>query len=465
MKKTKILMSIFISTSILLGGVINAGAKVSSYVIKDNDKLYCYNLSELFEGNNFKLLSEFLDKSKEKNIYMINDDEIAKYLDYEVLKTNERNFGKYFDYKTFAIINSGIEKPKFLYDRVEKNNEITNRLNISGENLNIDFSKEQLDKFDDVNITGKNITINNLDLKGSIYINTNQSGNITLNNVKSNSVNIINAPKEDIDFVNVISDKLVMASKKGTSINLKGNSKIKETLIQESSKLTNVLGDFGLVTLDIENKEANRVELNGEFKSLVVNEGKELILGKHAKIDEIKAKSNIEIVREANAVISSVITDINVIVKNSIRSIDKNEIILTNNSSNVSNTNSGSSIITNNEIKSNESKEKPSNNENNPNTNKPDTNPNNNIDKTLNVIDKDKSCIMNIQLVNYAVIVLKEGTISDYKFFIDNSEIQPIKVNDEGTILKFEILNRKNKELKIVKSEKMEKFELKYRQY
>ena len=42
-----------------------------------------------------------------------------------------------------------------------------------------------------------------------------------------------------------------MNSKNGTSVNLKGNSKLKETAIQQSSKLNNVLGDFGLVTLDI----------------------------------------------------------------------------------------------------------------------------------------------------------------------------------------------------------------------
>lgn len=479
MKKAKILMSVFVSTSILLGGVINANAKVSSYIIKDNDKLYNYDLSELFAGNNFKLLSEFLDKSKEKNIAMINDDEVMKYLDYEVLKNNERSFGKYFDYKTFVTISNGLEKPKFLYDRVEKNNEISNRLNISGENLNIDFSKEQFDKFDDVNVTGKNITISNLDLKGSVYINTNQSGNITLNNVKSSSVNIINAPKEDIDLVNVISDKLVMNSKNGTIVNLKGNSKLKETAIQESSKLNNVLGDFGLVTVDIKNKEVNKVELNGEFKNLVVNNGKDLILGKEAKIKEIKANSNIDIVRDAKAVINNVVKDKKVIVKNSIKTIDKKETTASNNSSNGSKNNSGSNITAeannssknnenknnesnsgskNGEIKNNEPKEKPTTNDNN---NKPDTN----IDKVLNVIDKDKSCIMNIQLVNYAVIVLREGTISDYKFFIDDSEIKPTKVNDEGTILKFEVQNRKNKELRVVKGEKTEKFVLKYKQY
>lgn len=463
MKKTKILMSIFVSTSILLGGVINANAKVNSYIIKDNDKLYNYNLSELFASNNFKLLSEFLDKSKEKNIYMVNDEEVAKYFDYETLKNNERNYGKYFDYKTFTTISNGLEKPKFLYDRVEKNNEISNRLNITGENLNIDFSKEQFDKYDDVNITGKNISISNLDFKGNVYINTNQSGNITLNNVKSSSLNIVNAPKEDIDLVNVMSDKLVMTSRNGTSINLKENSKIKETVIQESSKLNNVLGDFGLVTLDIKNKEANRVELNGEFKNLVVNNGKDLLLGKEAKINEIKANSNIDIFRDAKAVIKNVIKDKKAIVKNSIKESDKKEIISTSNSSNTSKNNSGNNIATesNNSSKNNESKEKPATNDNS----RPDTNSNNNVDKALNVIDKDKSCIMNIQLVNYAVIVLSEGTINDYKFFIEGSEVKPVKVNDEGTILKVEIQNRKNKELKVVKNEKTDKFVLKYKQY
>lgn len=443
MKKTKILMSILVSTSILLGGVINANAKVNSYIIKDNDKLYNYNTSDLFSGNNFKLISEFFDKVKEKNISMVSDDESSKFLDYQVLKNNETNIGKYFDYNTFVTISKGLEKPRYLYDRVEKNNEIINKLNISGDNLNVDFSKEQFDKFDDVTITGKNIIISNLDFKGNLEINTNQSGKLTLNTVKSNSINIINAPKEDIDFVNVVADKLVMTSKNGTSVNLKENSRLKETTIKESSKLNNVLGDFGVVTLDIKNKEVNKVELNGEFNNLVINDGKDLVLGREAKINEIKANCNIEIVRDSKTVIRKVIKDKKVIVKNKIKSDDKEKTTSISNSSNSSN---------NNENKTNDLKEKPTTNDSN-------------IDKRLNVIDKDKSCIMNIQFVNYAVIVLSEGTISDYKFFIDDVEINPTKVNDEGTILKFEIQNRKNKELKVVKDEKIEKFVLKYKQY
>lgn len=477
MKKTKILMSVFVSASILLGGAIKANAKVNSYIIKDNDKLYNYNASDLFTGNNFKLLSEFLDKAKEKNISMINDDEVSKYIDYQILKSNEVNYGKYFDYKTFVTVSNGVEKPKYLYDRVEKNNEISNKLNISGENINVDFSKEQFDKFDDVTITGKNVVVNNLDLKGNLEINTTQSGNLTLNNVKSNTINVIKAPKEEIDFTNVVADKLIISSTNGANVNLKGNSQLKETTLQESSKLNNILGDFGVVVLDIKNKEDNKVELNGDFKNLVVNNGKDLVLGKEAKINEINTKANIEIVRDSKSVIKNVVKDRNIIVKNNIKANDKKDTVINNSSkgSSSSSNNSGSKVSgsdnssKNNDNKTNESKDKPTNNQNNTdnsnNTNKPDNNSNNNLDKALNVIDKDKSCIMNIQFVNYAVVVLNEGAINDYKFFIDDMEINPIKVNEEGTILKFELTNRKNKELKVVKNGKTEKFVLKYKQY
>ena len=52
----------------------------------------------------------------------------------------------------------------------------------------------------------------------------------------------------------------------------------------------------------------------GSFKNLVVNNGKDLVLGKEAKINEIKANSNIDIVRDAKAVINNVVKDKKVIV-------------------------------------------------------------------------------------------------------------------------------------------------------
>lgn len=508
MKKTKIIMSVFVSTSILLGGVVSASAKVNSYVIKNNDKLYNYNISDLFQSNNFKLLSEFLDSTKERDITMINDDELSKFIDYKVLKNNEETFGKYFDYKTFSIVNSGVDKPKYIYDRVSKNGVVVNKLNISGDNLNIDFSKENYGDFEDVTITGKNVVINNLKIKGNLDINTNQKGAIALNNVNTNSINILKAPEEAIDLVNVVTDSLILKSEEGTSINLKEKSKIKETKVQEKAKLTNILGDFGTLTVELKNKDTSKIELNGDFKNIVVNNGKNLVLGKDTKINEIKAKTDLEILKDNTATVINLIKDGNINIKTSLKpsdnknvSINQNNSSKSNNSSKANNSGSSSSGINKNENKadgsknsgnSNTSKPNESNNKgnetrpnqsnNNGSVNQNDSNkqdkdqnkpnvPDSNVskptesNKNQNFLDKDKSCIMNIQFVNYAVIVLSEGTLNDYKFFINGTQINPIKVNEEGTILKFEVDNRKDKELKVVKSDKEEKLTLKYKQY
>ncbi len=55
------------------------------------------------------------------------------------------------------------------------------------------------------------------------------------------------------------------------------------------------------------------------------------------------------------------------------------------------------------------------------------------------VIDKAKSRVSNVEQVHYGVVALTQGTASDYQFRFNGQVIAPTKVNDSGTVVKFEM--------------------------
>lgn len=58
------------------------------------------------------------------------------------------------------------------------------------------------------------------------------------------------------------------------------------------------------------------------------------------------------------------------------------------------------------------------------------------------IIHNTQSKMVTIENVDYGVLVLNQGNINDYNFFINDAKFNPTKVNDSGTVVKFE-MNRK----------------------
>lgn len=54
-------------------------------------------------------------------------------------------------------------------------------------------------------------------------------------------------------------------------------------------------------------------------------------------------------------------------------------------------------------------------------------------------IDENKTRITNVEQIHYGVLTLAEGTIEDYNFALNGQMIAPTKVNDQGSIIKFEV--------------------------
>lgn len=70
-----------------------------------------------------------------------------------------------------------------------------------------------------------------------------------------------------------------------------------------------------------------------------------------------------------------------------------------------------------------------------------------------NLIDKNKSSILEVHFVYYAVLSLNEGNIDNCKVYIDGNLVKPEKVNTSGTILKIELKDSNKKKIKVVKGD------------
>ncbi|WDV44214.1 DUF1533 domain-containing protein [Clostridiaceae bacterium M8S5] len=63
----------------------------------------------------------------------------------------------------------------------------------------------------------------------------------------------------------------------------------------------------------------------------------------------------------------------------------------------------------------------------------------NDVQSSGKIIDEVKSRITNIEQVHYGVLAITTGSIYDYDFTLNDVALNPTKVNDQGTIVKFEI--------------------------
>jgi len=70
-----------------------------------------------------------------------------------------------------------------------------------------------------------------------------------------------------------------------------------------------------------------------------------------------------------------------------------------------------------------------------------------------NLIDRNKSSIMEVHFVYYAVLNLNEGNIDNCKVYIDGNLVKSEKVNTSGTILKIELKDSNKKKIKVVKGD------------
>ncbi|KOA72993.1 hypothetical protein G8V05_15370 [Clostridium botulinum C/D] len=453
MKKSKILLAVIMATGIVTGVYhTNAYAKVSSYILKDavSNKFYQYDIKDIQSNINSPLFFEFMNNFRDSNKVMVHDDETGKYVNYEEVKKSFNNKNHVMDIDKICQNAVAEKEPFYVYHRINKNGQLENQLNLTRNNAEIDFDIFQLKEANDIRISGNNFNISNLETKNEVILTPSKNGVVTLSNVKAKNIKVIGAGENDIKLINVQAD----------SLQIDGNAKI---------------------------------SVDGKFVEVKANKKCEMNLSKNTVINKFYASDNIVITGSNKAKIEKLVgsknvknsDNINIVKIDTTTSASKHNENKPSNqgeskpSTTVNNTSSSSSSTGKHKEKpdtttsaskkdlspSSEKDGKEANNTNNTSSNTSDSISTTDKENIFQIIDKEHTCIMNIHYVNYAVIVIKEGTYSDYDFYIDGKKVNVQRVNKEGSVVKVELNNRSDKKLMIQKGQEKEEMTLKYKHF
>ncbi|KGN00215.1 hypothetical protein IRP63_04775 [Clostridium botulinum] len=496
MKKSKILLAVIMATGIITGVYhTNAYAKVSSYILKDtvSNKFYQYDIKDIQSNINLPLFFEFMNNFRDSNKVMVHDDETGKYVNYEEVKKSFNNKNQVIDIDKICQNAVAEKEPFYVYHRINKNGQLENELNLTKNNSEIDFDIFQLKEANDIRISGSNFNISNLETKNEVILTPAKNGVVTLNNVKAKNIKVIGAGENDIKLINVQADSLQIdgnakISVDGKFVEVKVNKKCEMDL----SKNT-VINKF-YASDNIVIKGSNKAKIESLVGSKNVKNSDNINI---VKIDTIISVSKHNGNKPSNQGESKPSTTVNNTSSSSsstgkykekpdaTTSASKHNGNKPSNqgeskpSTTVNNTSSSSSSTGKHKEKpdtttlaskkdlsaSGEKDGKETNNTNNTSSNTSDSISTTDKENIFQIIDKEHTCIMNIHYVNYAVIVIKEGTYSDYDFYIDGKKVNVQRVNKEGSVVKVELNNRSDKKLMIQKGQEKEEMTLKYKHF
>jgi hypothetical protein len=291
MKKTKILVAFALVSIMTLSYPDSIYADVDGYVIKDsiNSNLYQYNEEEILSsfrserrwGEDGYLYEDFMKKLNGGEIYLLHDDS-AKYVSYEeAVKEFEKkkSNNEVFDIDQFARSAEVVDSPEYVYDRMEKNRQVVNELNLTADNVKKDFKVHKFEKFEDLRVTGDNVTIANAELKGTLTLDPGEEGSVFVNNVKVNEIKVLSGGQDSIHLYNTEANTLDVScddSAQIIKVLTEGGTIIGETKTTTYTILDQESGSFGTIvitsTLNEEGHEVFEVELRGTFTEPVIVE-------------------------------------------------------------------------------------------------------------------------------------------------------------------------------------------------
>lgn len=472
MKKLKILAATIMLTGVMTAVPQNVFAKVDTYIIKDttSGKLYQYDAQDIIPNLNSRLFFEFISNSKKDGIYMVHDDQTGKYINYENVKTAVEDKNNAFDLGQLYKTVQSEKVPFYVYNKVVKDDQIKNEVNFTGNNIEIDFGILQLKESGNVHISGSNSKFSNLDLKWDLIVAPKKDGEIILKNIQAKNIKITSGKSNQINLIDVKAEEVEIGS--NVKVYISGDTVIKSIVVKEGTEIqTKGSPTIGKIRIDIKN-QGGQVKLDGNFAEVQVDKVCNLELSTATKVGRLNAVSEV-ILKGDSAVRIGTITGIKNIKSKNVGTVAGKEDRKT-----------GTTTST-----SRYDENKPSTGGGNKPTDevivvkpptdevivvKPPTDevivvkpPTDEVivvkpELELEIVDIEKSCILNIHYVNYGIIVLQQGNYKDYNFYVDGENVQVQAVNKEGSIVKIELKDRNPKKITVEKGDVKEEITLKY---
>ncbi len=166
--------------------------------------------------------------------------------------------------------------------------QINGILKVTGNNVIVKNAKTDYSIF----IQGDNVALNNVSVKGTIFLDPGDNGTANLQNVTATNIVILSGGQYSINLMNVIAQLLDnQSSSPDVHINATGGTKIERTETSASASLQVVNGSFGIIRLTYSAQSsgvAPVVELIGNFPDAIeAGGGVTVIAASGAKISNL----------------------------------------------------------------------------------------------------------------------------------------------------------------------------------
>ncbi|WFD10162.1 S-layer homology domain-containing protein [Tepidibacter hydrothermalis] len=417
----------------------------ASEILKAKEKGYLngYEINGKFYANPNKDITKeeaativanvFQMKNESTNLDFKDKNNISEFAKNSISALYENKYINGYSDKTF--------RPKNKITRAEA---VTMLSRTSGVIVNKPEDIKNLDINSNIIINTKDVNLDNLKVSGNIYITQGVgNGEVTISNSEINKrLFIEGGGKNSIHLDNVKAKNLTVNNKKeNVRVVLTGNTKIENVEIMTDSKLE-LSKDAVVEKLQINEKVKNiKIDNLGEIKKTKVE-------SKEVKINDKKVSRG-DSVKISKKKVETKTTDTK---SSASKSSSKGKSHKSGGGSSTSSNSNDTSSKNNTDNNNSKNNTGNNNNTNNNNTNK------NNQEQSKTIINTDKTRIMEIEGVLYAVVVLNKGSVNDYSFFIDDKAVDMKKVNTSGTIIKSEVTKRDIKTVKLKNSSDEEIF-------
>jgi putative cell wall-binding protein len=158
-------------------------------------------------------------------------------------------------------------------------------LKITGKNVSVKNAKAEYSIY----VQGDNVTLDNVTVVGTVFVDPGEAGTATLKGVKANKIVVMSGAKDSIHLENTSAGTLQVSSDSQTRVVATGTTQVGNTVVTAYAILDANGGNMGVVTVTTEPGKVASVELRGTFTEAVVVKG------------EVTLKAS------ANAVVPSVI--------------------------------------------------------------------------------------------------------------------------------------------------------------
>ncbi len=306
------------------------------------------------------------------------------------------------------------------------------------------------------------VTLKNLTIKGDLVLADGiGKENVVLDNVTIKGQLIVRGGSNASKISNSIIEKGIV---------LANNNEVTHLVIKDS-KVTRVVAktdfilDGNVDTVEVSN-QASVVVKSGEINNIIIvknSDNSKVTVNEGAVVSKIKVDANDVQIGGAGKIYNIEKDNNSTVVKasnpNKENSPSKSENISSGGSSkgNNGNTSNNGNINNNGNASNNGSTNNSGSTSNNGNGNTGEEVINN---KPGDFLKLEETKVIDLGWVQYTVISFKEGTIDDYEIFVNGKEVEVSKVDDEGTIVKWEIESLGEFELKLEKSGKIQTINL-----